>query len=147
MKILGSKFTQYFGFLSSCVNQRNYTECFIPVINEAMVPLPVKPNFSGSFSLVQADNLTEITYAFISWWFLLQYFYYFDNEIGVDLLPDLIASLHIIKIRLPFTGQEHLMGGARGLSLKRSTSQEVVWAHSPLSLPILGPGSVYSDCL
>ena len=39
------------------------------------------------------------------------------------------------------------MGGARGLSLKRSTAQEVVWAHSPLSLPILGPGSVYSDCL
>lgn len=90
MKLLSSKFTQYFGFLSSCVNQCNCTECFFPVINEAMVPLPVKPNFSGFFSLVQANDLTEITYTFITWWFLLQYFYYFDNEIRVDLQPDLL---------------------------------------------------------
>lgn len=54
-----------------------------------MVPLPVKPNFSGSFSLV-----------FITWWFFLQYFYYFDNDFRVDLLPDLLIVFLIVSLNL-----------------------------------------------
>lgn len=90
MKLLSSKFTQYFGFLSSSLisvtaqsvlsrsSMRPWFHCLSSQI------------FQVFFSLVQANDLTEITYTFITWWFLLQYFYYFDNEIRVDLLPDLL---------------------------------------------------------
>lgn len=90
MKLLSSKFTQYFGFLSSSLisvtaqsvlsrsSMRPWFHCLSSQI------------FQVFFSLVQANDLTEITYTFITWWFLLQYFYYFDNEIRVDLQPDLL---------------------------------------------------------
>lgn len=90
MKLLSSKFTQYFGFLSSSLISVTAQSVFFGSSMRPWFHCLSSQIFQVFFSFVQANDLTEITYTFITWWFLLQYFYYFDNEIRVDLQPDLL---------------------------------------------------------
>ena len=90
MKLLSSKFTQYFGFLSSSLISVTAQSVLSPSSMRPWFHCLSSQIFQVFFSPVQANDLTEITYTFITWWFLLQHFYYFDNEIRVDLLPDLL---------------------------------------------------------